>query len=428
MIRSGVLSRRVGWSVALVATLTMAVSYVDRQAFSFLSVKVTADLGISNTEYGWLLLAFSLAYLVATPLGGWWIDRVGARRGLVISVLVWSAVAALHSFASGLFMLFALRIALGLAEGPSFPGSAQTVQRVLAPGERSRGFGVLFTGSSIGGMVVPPLAAALYAWQGWRVAFVLTAVVGLVWLPLWLGVTRRPDVRAALDTPPEVDAGEPRATFRELIRSPIVIRALVAIASTAPLSGFVFGWGSKFLNRELAVSQTDAGAYLWLPPLALDLGAILVGDLAARQRRAPGAPPRLLVAIAIPFGACIGLLPLATTPWAATALFAAVMAGNGALYTLVTADLLARMPAGSVSFAGGLMAGAQSLTLIIMNPLLGVSVDATGSYALATVVLGLWLLPGTVAWVLWRPAERLVLQRLPAASIVATSAGDSSRS
>ena len=413
------------------ATLTMAVSYVDRQAFSFLSVEVTADLGISNAEYGLLLLAFSLAYLVATPLGGWWLDRVGARRGLVISVLLWSVVAGLHCFANGLAMLFVLLIALGLAEGPSFPGSAQTVQRVLPPAERARGFGVLFTGSSLGAMIVPLLAAALYTLYGWRVAFVLTAVAGLVWVPLWLAATRSRAVRAALDEPVEVDpeaAAAPRATFRELVRHPIVIRALVAIFAAAPIFGFVHGWGSKYLNRELGVSQAAAGGYLWLPPLAFDLGAVLLGDLASRQRRAPGAPPRLLVAISIPFAACLGLAPLATSPWEATALLAMAMVGGGGIYTLVTADLLSRVPAASVSLTGGIMAGAQSLALIIMNPLVGAVVDASGSYDAPTAAIGLWVIPGSVIWLLWRPAERLVVQRLPAASIVARSADGSSKS
>jgi ACS family hexuronate transporter-like MFS transporter len=346
----------------------------------------------------------------------------------VISVLVWSAAAALHSFANGLAMLFALRILLGIAEGPGFPGSAQTVQRVLPPAERERGFGVLFTGSSLGGMVVPPLAAALYALYGWRVAFVITAVVGLVWVPLWLTATRRPDVRAALDAPPDAaaEAGVPRPTWLELLRHPIMIRALCAVSATATITGLVHGWGSKLLNRELGVSQADAGGYLWLPPLALDLGAVVFGDLASRQRRAPGAPPRLLVALAIPFAACIGLVPLATTPWEVTALFAVAMVGNGAVYTLATADLLARVPASSVSLAGGILAGAQSITLMVMNLLVGMSVDARGSYDVAAAAIGLWTIPGTVLWVLWRPAERLVVQRLPAASIVATSAGDSS--
>lgn len=407
-VSSRVLSRRLGWSVALVATLTMAVSYVDRQAFSVLSVKVTADLDITNAEYGLLLQAFSLAYLVGTPLGGWWIDRAGARRGLAISLLVWSAVAALHSLATGLGMLFALRIALGLAEGPSFPGSAQAVQRVLAPHERARGFGVLFTGSSFGSMIVPPLAAALFARYGWRVAFLLTTIVGLAWLPLWLVATRSRAARAALDAPPaEPGAPAPRIPLRELCRHPTMVRALVAIFAAAPIFGFVHGWGAKYLNLAHGVAQADVGRYLWLPPLAFDLGAVALGDLASRERRAPGAPPRRLVALSIPLAASIGLVPLATSPWEATGLLAVAMAGGGGIYTLVTADLLGRVPPASVSLAGGILAGSQSLALIIMNPLVGAMVDARGSYTIPAVALGLWAIPGAVAWVLWRPAERI---------------------
>jgi len=406
----------------------MAVSYVDRHAFSFLAVKVTDELEISESQYGMLLLAFNLAYLLATPLGGWWIDRFGARRGLVVSVLVWSSVAALHCFANGFVMLFALRIALGLAEGPSFPGAAQTVQRTLPPAEQARGFGVLFTGSSFGGMVVPPLAGALYALAGWRVAFLVTAAIGLGWVPLWLVATRQRGVPAALDEVVETGPAEPRASFGELVGHPIVIRALIAIFAAAPIFGFAYGWGSKLLHREFGVSQAAAGGYLWLPPLVFDLGAVLFGDLASRRRRAEGAPPRLLFALALPLAACLGLSPLAESPWQAVAFLAVAMAGAGGLYTLVTADLLTRMPTGSVSFAGGIMAGAQSMALIAMSPLVGAAVDHYQSYDVVTTVLGLWVLPGSLVWLLWPPAARFSVQRLPAASIVEISARDSSKS
>src|SRR5215212_8817730 len=101
------------WQVAIVATLTMTVSYVDRQTLAVLAPSVTKALNISNEAYGWLGSAFSIAYLFGTPLSGWWIDRIGARRGLVASVLAWSAVAALHAVVPGFGMLFALRLALG---------------------------------------------------------------------------------------------------------------------------------------------------------------------------------------------------------------------------------------------------------------------------------------------------------------------------
>src|ERR1041385_4755324 len=161
----------------------MTVSYIDRVTLATLAKSVKSALDINDTAYGWLSSAFSIAYLFGTPIAGWWIDRAGARRGLVASLLVWSVVAALHALVPTFGILFVLRIALGLAEAPSFPGGAQTMQRVLPPQERSRGFGLLFTGSSIGGMLAPLIATALYNAAGWRVAFLGTAAVGLVWIP-----------------------------------------------------------------------------------------------------------------------------------------------------------------------------------------------------------------------------------------------------
>jgi len=416
-----VLARRDAWAVALVATLTMTVSYVDRATFSVLAIEVTKALDISDEAYGWLQIPFNLAYLVATPLAGWWLDRAGARRGLLISVLVWSIVAALHSLVPGFATLFVLRIALGLAEGPGFPGAALTMQRVLPAAERERGFGVLFTGSSIGGMLVPPLASWLYTIGGWRFAFLGTAAVGLLWVPLWVVVTRR--ARGELDVP----AGTTRArsaSLREMLASSIVWRALVAVLSAAPIFGFAYSWGAKYLAATFAITQGAVGGYLWLPPLMFDTGAILFGHLASRQRRAPGVAPRGLYAIASLLAACLALLPLAATPWQAMVILGVSMAGGGAQYTLVSADLLSRMPADSVAFAGGTLACAQSFALIIVGPLIGWAVTRYGdlvscqvdmitlpcvhpSYTVATIAIGIWSLPGAIAWLVWRVPERL---------------------
>jgi MFS transporter, ACS family, hexuronate transporter len=368
-----VLSRGVAWSVALAATFTMTVSYIDRSTLAFLAPTVTDELAISDAAYGWLGAAFSIAYLVSTPLAGWWIDRVGARRGLVVSVIAWSIVAALHALAPGFWTLFALRIALGVAEGPSFPGASQTVQRALPPQDRARGFGVLFTGSSIGGLVVPPLAGLLFAIAGWRFAFLGTAVIGLVWIPVWVLITRQRGVRAQLEQRPDAP-GAARVPLAVLLRHPLTIRAVLAVLSAASPIGFVLLWGSKYL-ATLGVSQQGASAYLWLPPLGLDVGAIVFGDLASRR----AIPNRILLAIAM------------------------VLASALALYTLITADLLSRIPAGSVSSAGGVLAAAQSFALIVMGPLVGAAVDYTGSYAGSTIAIGLLAIPGSLAWIAWRP-------------------------
>jgi MFS transporter, ACS family, hexuronate transporter len=397
-------SRRLAWTIAVVGALTMTVSYVDRTTLAVLAPSVTKDLGISETAYGWMTSAFSLAYLVAVPVSGWWIDRAGARRGLVVSLLLWSVVAALHAIAPGVAILFALRIALGVAEAPAFPGAVQTICRMLPLGERSRAFGFVFTGSSLGAMVAPPLASLLYDLGGWRIAFLGTAIWGLLWLPLWIALTRRPEVRAQLDTAPEATTADEQPAFLDLLRHPLMIRALVGILAVAPVMGLGMAWASKYLVRAHAIKQGAVGHYLWLPPLALDVGAILFGDLAARQRRAVGAPPRALVAIAAVLTASPALLPWATSAWAATAVFAAGLLGGGAVYTLVTADLMGRMPPARASLAAGILTGGQSLALIVAHPLIGRAVDAYGGYDVIAVTLGAWVVPGTLAWLAWRPA------------------------
>ena len=386
------LSRGRAWSVALAGTLTMAVSYVDRQALAALAPTVTRELAISDPAYGWLQAAFSLAYLVAAPLAGRWVDRAGARLAL-----------------------FALRILLGLAEAPSFPGAAQTVQRVLPPPDRAAGFGVLFTGSSVGAAVAPPLAVALAGRFGWRLSFVGTSLAGLLWLPLWWWATRSREVRALLDRrgAPNVSRAAP-SPFR-LARHPAVLRAMAVVVATSPALAFLLLWGAKLLVALFGMSQAETARYLWFPPLCFDAGSVLFGALATRvDRRHWAAPQRLdtphrgLFALALLLTAGLALVPFARTPWEAMGCGGLAMAGGGGLLALLTSDMLARVPQEAISTASGVTAAAQSAAYIVANPLIGFAVKRTGSYRPAIFGLAAWLLPGCLTWLLWRPPPRVV--------------------
>ncbi len=403
------MTRGRAWGLALVATLTMTVSYIDRQTLSVLAPTVTAVFRISEGDYGLLLSAFSMAYLLGTPAAGWLVDRVGARRGLPVSLLLWTAVAAAHALAPGFGTLFALRILLGFAESPSFPGAAQTVQRALPPEDRARGMGILFTGSSIGAMLAPKLATALNGSFGWRGAFLGSALVGLLWVPLWLGLTANREARAALDTVPEAPAGgRSSASMSELIRDPAVLRALVVVLASAPAISFSLLWGAKYLVKVHGMTQAQVGNVLWMPPLAFDLGAVIFGDLASRRRRGragPGAPARGLMLGSALLGAAMIGAGLGGGLEQALLCLSLSMAGGGGLYALATSDMMARVPPGAVSTAGGITAAAQSLTYIVLNPLLGRYLDGGGAYQHILLALGLWVLPGSLLWVLWVPAS-----------------------
>jgi MFS transporter, ACS family, hexuronate transporter len=398
---AGAIDRRTAWTIALIGASAMTVSYIDRQTLAMLAPTVKAQLGLSGTQYGWLQSAFNIAYLVAVPAAGWWLDRIGARRGLAASVLTWSCIAGMHAIVPGFVALFALRIALGIAEGPSFPGATQTMFRVLPERDRPRGYSLLFTGSSIGSMIAPVMVTwllGLATWHGfasWRLAFLGTATFGLLWLPLWQLATWRRDVRAVMDA--RAPASGVRTDLLAVVTRPAVIRALIAVLANAPIVGFGLGWGSLYLTDTFHVAQEDVGYYLWLPPLALDLGAIGFGDLLART-----AAPRRLLAIAAVLAGSLALLPLTTSPWQATAVLAVALLGGGAINTLVTSDLLARTPAASVSSTAGVLTAGQSIALIAANPLMGWAADATGGHAASALGCALWIVPGVAVWLAWR--------------------------
>lgn len=410
----------------------MTISYVDRQALNALAKVVCDDLEIGEVAYGWLGSAFSVAYLVGAPVAGFLLDRLGVRRGLAVSVLVWSGVAALHALvpqlaavlgralgatgvgalgaiAPAFATLFLLRIALGLAEAPSFPGATQVVHRALPPAERARGVGVLFTGSSIGAMLAPFVAVRIYRATNWHFAFLGTALIGLLWLPLWLLVTRGEEARRLLAAPPPV-AG-PRPSAIAMARHPAVLRAAAPIVASAPVMAFMLLFGAKWLTRTFDVPQGEVDRYLWPAPLVFDLCAVVFGFLAsrARARQAPSdhRPPRALFAVAAALTCVAGLVPLAPTPALGVAAGAVAAGGVGGIFAIVMSDLLSRVPRESVSLAAGLTAAAQSLAYIVASPLIGLSVQATHAYGLALVALGAWVVPGSLVWLAVRPPGRV---------------------
>lgn len=387
------------------ATSAMSVSYIDRQTLAALAPTVRTALSIDRTHYGWLTSAFSMAYLVAAPLAGTLIDRAGARRGLAAAVFVWSGVAALHAAAPTFSILFVLRIALGLAEAPSFPGAVQAVKRALPEGDRSAGVGLLFTGSSIGAMIAAPAAVALNKHFGWRFAFVGTALIGLLWIPCWLLATRGATAELA-PRPPETAHPkffrEAATTLSELGRQGAVIRAVILVVASAPGIMFVLNWFPQYLVDAHGLVQDDLGRYAWCPPLFFDVGAVAFGVAASRRERNGSVGSHAdFVAFAAMLAATLACLPLAADAFEATMVASAAMAGGGALFALLTGDMLSRIDPSRVSRAGGLTAAAQSAAYVVASPILGTVVDRTHTYDQVLLALGALVVPGAAAWIAW---------------------------
>lgn len=393
------------WAIAVVATLAMSVSYLDRQTLAAIAPTVREELSLSHEAFGWLTSAFAAAYLAFSPLAGIAADRLGARRVLIVSVLVWSVVAAAHGLAVSFVSLFVLRVLLGVAESPTFPSATQTIRRALPPHRRSLGMGMLFTGSSFGAMLAAPLAVGLTARHGFRVAFVGTAVVGLTWLPAWWFFTRD------LAGPEREKSGavesrkdQANLSFAAIAGHGAVLRQFVLVATSAPAILVVLQWFPQYLVETSGVAKDAIGRYLWLPPLLFDAAAVAFGAAAsALDAKSGGKPHRGLVILAALACACLALVPLGTGPWTRVIFASIAMGGGAGMYVLGTADMLRRLPVAAVATATGLSAAVQSLAQIVASPIVGAALDKDHAWGMVLISLGALAIPGGLVWALWPP-------------------------
>ena len=391
------------WLVTLVATSTMTISYLDRQVLAVLAPTITEQLHIGETQYGWLQSSFSLAYLCCAPFAGRMLERVGIRRGLLLAVLAWTLVSAAHALAYSIAALFVLRILLGAAEAPSFPGAAATIARTQPPRHRARAVGVLFTGSSIGAMLAPMLATRFATvFHGVQGAFVGVALVGLAWVPCWWLATATPPIADRLGPSTATDPAAATPRLVDVIMLAPVRHACLVVALASPLFAFVLLWGSKLLHDGFDVPQEDMGQYLWAPPLFYDLGAVVFGHLASlhTRRHGEGAVPVALIVVAALLASTFAGVAFCTTPWQVVWVCGAAMAGGAGIFAIVTADMIGRVGPALAATAGGASASAQSIMYVVANPSIGWGVEAFGGYGPVVVTIALLVLPGALGW-LW---------------------------
>jgi MFS family permease len=160
--------------------------YIDRVNIATAAPVMTAELGLSNTDFGLAVSAFAWPYAILQLLGGWLSDRLGARRMLAISGLLVCGATMLTGLVGGLSSLLVARLALGFGEGSAFPTATRALASWLP--EKNWGFaqGITHAAARLGNAVTPPLVAALILGLSWRGSFVVLGAISLVWVVLWI--------------------------------------------------------------------------------------------------------------------------------------------------------------------------------------------------------------------------------------------------
>jgi MFS family permease len=176
--------------ILAVLCLMYLVLYIDRVNLATVGPRMTAELGMSNTQFGLAISAFSYPYALIQLFGGRVIDRFGPRRMLLICGAIVCVATVLTGLVGGMASLFALRLALGIGEGFAFPAATRAMATWLPPARWGFAQGITHAAARLGNALTPPLLVGLMALVSWRGAFVVLGLASAVWVILWLVVAR----------------------------------------------------------------------------------------------------------------------------------------------------------------------------------------------------------------------------------------------
>ncbi|AUG02617.1 MFS transporter [Pseudomonas sp. 09C 129] len=163
--------------------LTFGFVFFDRLALSFLFPFMADELQLSNSHLGMLSSILALAWAVSGALVGAWSDRRGKRKPLlIVAVILFSLCSALSGLVTGFLSLLLFRGIMGLAEGPILPLSQSLMVEASSPHRRGLNMGLLQGSAAglLGAVIGPPVLIALAEAYGWRHAFIVSLIPGLL--------------------------------------------------------------------------------------------------------------------------------------------------------------------------------------------------------------------------------------------------------
>ena len=160
--------------------------YLDRVNLAAAAGPIKDELGLSNITLGLAFSAFGYTYALFQIIGGWFADRVGAKKTLIVCGVIWVTATIATGFISGLVSLILARLLLGIGEGAALPAQSRAIANWFQ--RKDRGFvqGITHSCSRLGNAVAPPIVALLIILHSWRAAFVIVGAMTSLWIIVWI--------------------------------------------------------------------------------------------------------------------------------------------------------------------------------------------------------------------------------------------------
>ena len=384
------MSRR-RWVILALLFLITVINFIDRQTLSVLAPVIRASFHLSNTQYGRIVSAFQFGMMSGEIPMGAMMDRIGARIGLALAVFWWSSATGAQFLARTGVQFGLTRFWMGTGECGNYSGGMKTVTRLFSKAERTLAIGIFNGGSMVGATVAPPLIVLLLHRYGFRAAFLVPALCGMVWLPLWWWAYGREPQAVA-------QASHAPASLRSMLGESSSWAVMMCRFFIGPVIQFYWYWIPSYLYSVRHMSLLQIGGLAWIPFFMGGAGGVAGGWAAGilLRRGVPVPRMRKLLMYGSSLLCCTSFfVPYSTGIAMALAMIGIAAAADNFLSANMYGAITDLFPDHKIGRATGLTGVAGGLSGLLFPLLTGILVDHV-SYTPVFVMVAIMPLVGTI--------------------------------
>ena len=272
------------------------INYFDRSIIGVLAPTLEQMFGWTNTDYANIMISFKVAYALGMLTMGGIIDRLGTKKGYVLSIGIWSVFGMLHALVRPGFSVIgfaAARFGLGFGEAGNFPAAIKTTAEWFPKKDRAFATGLFNAATSIGAIAAPFVVGWIVHENGtnWQIPFLITGILSTIWVILWLKIYKKPEKHPQVskeeleyiqqDSEPESDEKLP---WSKVVGKRQTWGFALAKVTDAVWWFYLF-WGAKFLAATFDVNIKNIALPFFVIYILADGGSIFGGYLSGALMR-----------------------------------------------------------------------------------------------------------------------------------------------
>jgi ACS family hexuronate transporter-like MFS transporter len=377
--------------------LATSINYFDRSIMGVMSPDLIEWFGWTKKDYSNVLIAFQIAYAIGLLSMGGIIDRLGTKKGYILSIGLWSMFGMLHAGIGRGFSLIGFMLArfgLGFGESGNFPAAIKTTAEWFPKRDRAFATGIFNAATSVGAIAAPFVVGAIVYWSGgergegeltnWQIPFLITGALSAIWVYMWYRTYKKPEDHPKVSKE-ELDYIESDSEVESVVKLPwkkVFPKRQTWAFSLAKVTDavwwFYLFWGAIFLAEKFGVKIKEMGVPFLVIYLIADSGSIFGGWLSGALikkgwsiNKARKVTLLICALVILP----VAFVAITDSKWLAIFLIGLGAAGHQAwsanIFTLAS-DVFPKKAVASVVGIGGMVGAVAG---IISNVLLGLVLD-----------------------------------------------------